>query len=67
MELRRAQLLAHLDEPGDPVTLVLDGLDESVEPFRVVRDVLAPLTAHCGAAPPCPASAARSGSGPCGC
>ncbi|QDN89042.1 ATP-binding protein [Streptomyces sp. RLB3-6] len=54
VELRRAQLLAHLDEPGDPVTLVLDGLDESVEPFRVVRDVLAPLTAHCGAAPSLP-------------
>lgn len=54
VELRRAQLLAHLDEPGDPVTLVLDGLDESVEPFRVVRDVLAPLTAHCGPAPALP-------------
>jgi hypothetical protein len=67
VELRRAQLLAHLDEPGDPVTLVLDGLDESVEPFRVVRDVLAPLTAHCGITPPCPAPAGRGGSGPCGC
>jgi hypothetical protein len=46
-----AQLGAFLREPGDPVTLVLDGLDEAAEPFPVVQRVLAPLTEHCGPLP----------------
>lgn len=49
-----ALLDAYLTEPGDPVTVVLDGLDEAVEPFRIVYGVLAPLSAHC--APPPAAS-----------
>ncbi|MET9142824.1 hypothetical protein [Streptomyces sp. NPDC004042] len=51
-----ALLDAYLGEPGDPVTVVLDGLDEAAEPFRIVHGVLAPLGAHCvpppGALPP---------------
>lgn len=55
VELRRAQLTAYLDEPGDTVTLVLDGLDEAAEPFRVVTDVLAPLNSYCDSSPALPA------------
>ncbi|EYT80137.1 hypothetical protein CF54_27185, partial [Streptomyces sp. Tu 6176] len=51
-----ALLDAYLGEPGDPVTVVLDGLDEAADPFRIVHGVLAPLGAHCvpppGALPP---------------
>ncbi|MFB7598727.1 AAA family ATPase [Streptomyces sp. NPDC056160] len=49
-----ALLDAHLSEPGDPVTVVLDGLDEAVEPFRIVHGVLAPLKAHCAPPPAAP-------------
>ncbi|MEU9468022.1 hypothetical protein AB0D78_15455 [Streptomyces avermitilis] len=52
VDLWGTQLDTHLTAPGETLTLVVDGLDEAYEPFRIVRDVLAPLNAHC--APPAP-------------
>jgi hypothetical protein len=46
-----AQLDALLREPGEPVTVVLDGLDEAREPFRIVHEVLGPLAEHCAPLP----------------
>ncbi|GDY75347.1 hypothetical protein SAV31267_048320 [Streptomyces avermitilis] len=54
VDLWGTQLDTHLAEPGETLTLVVDGLDEAYEPFRIVRDVLAPLNAHCAPSAPLP-------------
>lgn len=51
VELWSAQLDTFLREPGEPVTVVVDGLDEAAEPFRIVHGVLAPLKGHCTPVP----------------
>ncbi|MET7762361.1 hypothetical protein ABZS71_10055 [Streptomyces sp. NPDC005393] len=47
VELWGVQLDSCLKEPGETLTVVVDGLDEALEPFRIVRSVLAPLNSHC--------------------
>lgn len=41
------QIIETLRGRGEPVTLVIDGLDEAVELSRVIDDVLAPLSEFC--------------------
>ncbi|MYY00780.1 MULTISPECIES: ATP-binding protein [unclassified Streptomyces] len=46
------QLLAHVEESDDPVTIVVDALDEAQEQSRIVSDVLGPLEPWCRARVP---------------
>ncbi|MET8013081.1 hypothetical protein ABZU86_31335 [Streptomyces sp. NPDC005271] len=46
-----AQLGSCLKEPGETLTVVIDGLDEALEPLQIVRSVLAPLHPHCAPLP----------------
>ncbi|MER7540075.1 ATP-binding protein [Streptomyces sp. NPDC097704] len=41
------QIVAAVRSSGKPVTIVIDGLDESVECSRILRDVLEPLAEFC--------------------
>ncbi|MFJ9855003.1 AAA family ATPase [Streptomyces sp. NPDC101150] len=46
------QLTAYLSTCCEPVTIVLDGLDEADEPHRIIHDVLEPLSSLCEPAQP---------------
>ncbi|KPC62460.1 hypothetical protein ADL29_19200 [Streptomyces chattanoogensis] len=50
-----AQLGHHLRTVQGPVTIVVDGMDEALEPHRIIDDVLAPLSAFCTPLPAAPA------------
>ncbi|MFD4371115.1 AAA family ATPase [Streptomyces sp. NPDC058486] len=48
------QIVEAVRSLGGPVTLVIDGLDESAERSRILRDVLEPLTEFCSPRVPPP-------------
>ncbi|MEU9502471.1 ATP-binding protein [Streptomyces sp. NPDC048196] len=50
-----AQLTCHLRSAHSSVTIVVDGLDEALEPHRIIDDVLAPLSPFCTPALAAPA------------
>ncbi|MFF3726927.1 AAA family ATPase [Streptomyces erythrochromogenes] len=45
------QLRQFVQNSDHPVTLVIDGLDEALEPHRIMRDVMAPLDEFCRSLP----------------
>ncbi|MEU8682475.1 ATP-binding protein [Streptomyces sp. NPDC048611] len=51
------QLTTYVSTCREPVTIVLDGLDEAHEPHRIIHSILAPLSPLCR--PPQPAPAPR--------
>lgn len=56
------QLHDYVRDAGQPVTLVIDGLDEAFERHRIVHDVLAPLSGFCAPSPGVPGQ--RTDDGP---
>ncbi|MFI7097026.1 AAA family ATPase [Streptomyces lydicus] len=46
-----AQLGQYLNDAEQPVTIVLDGLDEALEPDRIIEDLLTPLAPLCSTPP----------------